>query len=453
MTDDSKSQEQDRASSVMASSTLRGLILDLWQRTRIDWGFASERLADAFRKSRQLSSQDRRVAAETLYGMIRHLRRIDAALEAGGLRTVTHAPDRERLLAFLVLEAGLTPEDAARHRPDLDWKTIADIDARVDRERDPAVRLALRHSLPDWLARTLVRDLGDRAEAVAAALNTRAPMTVRVNLLKTDRESLGSALGALDIASAPGDHAATALHVVTRTNLFGLAPFRDGHFEAQDEGSQLIAELVAPPPKARVIDFCAGAGGKTLALAAAMGNRGRVVATDVDGRKLNELRRRARRAGVSNVQTIALPGDEREGFPGALARLESGAHRVLADVPCTGIGALRRNPESRWRLSPDDLERLPEQQFSIASRAMSLVAPGGRLIYATCTMLQRENQDVVRRLLEFRRDFEIMPVKAIWGSERAHGICDADGQFLSVSPDRHGTDGFFAAVLRRKPGS
>ncbi|MCG8424624.1 MAG: RsmB/NOP family class I SAM-dependent RNA methyltransferase [Proteobacteria bacterium] len=449
MMDESKSQERELARAVLRSEDLRRLILDLWQRTRIDWGFASDRLADAFRKARQLGSSERRIAAEALYGMIRHLRRIDEALRAGGLRTVTHAPDRERLLAYLVIEAGLPAEDAARHRPDLDWQAVADIDARLSRDSNPVRKLALRHSLPDWLAEALSADLGRRAEAVAAALNTRAPMTIRVNTLASSVQSLAAELSAIGVETAPGRYATSALHVVTRTNLFSLDLFRKGHFEAQDEGSQLIAELVAPPPRARVIDYCAGAGGKTLALAALMGNRGRIVATDVDNRKLAELRRRARRAGVSTAQTIVLQSGENEPFPASLTNMEGRAHRVLADVPCTGIGALRRNPEARWRLSPDDLVRLPTQQLEIAARAMSLVAPGGRLIYATCTVLRRENEEVVAGLLKLRPDFETMPIKAIWGADRARPIATEDGVFLSLDPARHGADGFFAAVLRR----
>lgn len=447
MTESHNSQEQDLARSAAAPSELRSLILDLWQRTRIDWGFVSDRLADAFRREKRLHSNERRFVAETVYGMVRHLRRIDEALRAGGMGVKMHAPDADRLLAYLVLEAGLPLRDAARHRPDLDWSKVADIDAVLARESDPVRRIALAHSFPDWLAQALVADLGSRAEAVAAALNQRAPMTIRVNTLRCDAAALIAALAEHGVEARPGRYAATALEVITRTNLFALEPFKQGMFEAQDEGSQLVAELVAPPPKARVADYCAGAGGKTLAIAAAMQNRGRILATDIDHRKLIKLRHRARRAGVTTIHTAEL-GHQASA---ALAKLEGLSHRVLLDVPCSGIGALRRNPEARWRLQPTDLERLPVQQLDICNTVVPLVRPGGRIIYATCTLLARENQNVVTRFLAAHPGFELMPLKAIWGAERASEVADDSGMYLQVDPDRHGTDGFFAAVLRRKP--
>ena len=450
--------EVDKAQGPLAAEAAAGgplgrLVLDLWQRTRIDWGFASERLAGAFRRERRLGSDERRFAAETLYGMIRHLRRVDEALSAGGLRPGGEAPDRERLLAYLVLEAGLPVQDAARHAPAIDWRRAAGIDAELARERDPARRIARTHSLPDWLAEVLVAERGaDAAAELAAALNQRAPMTVRANLLTGDAAMLIEELAAERVVGRAGALAPTAVLIDSgsRTNLFGLDAFRRGRFEAQDEGSQLVAELVAPPPRSRAVDYCAGAGGKTLALSALLASRGRVIACDVDRRKLVELRRRARRAGASNVQAIELPADPAAGPPPELARLEGGSERVLVDAPCTGIGALRRNPEARWRLVPADLERLPALQLAIARRALELVAPGGRLIYATCTVLRAENQGVVERLMVERPGLELVPVKDVWGSARAAPISDPSGAFLELLPHRHGTDGFFAAVLRRR---
>ncbi|HWM84902.1 MAG TPA: RsmB/NOP family class I SAM-dependent RNA methyltransferase [Kofleriaceae bacterium] len=425
-------------------------MLDLWQRTRIDWGFASERLADGFRRERGLRSDERRFAAETLYGMIRHLRRVDEALAAGGLRPGGPAPDRERLIAYLVLEAGLPPEDAARHARGIDWQRVAGIDAELARERDPVRRIARAHSLPDWLAQTLVAERGaDTAAELAAALNQRAPMTVRANLLAGDADELVAQLTREGVASHRGQLAQAAVLVDGRTNLFAQGGFRSGKFEAQDEASQLVAELVAPPPRSRAVDYCAGAGGKSLALAAMLGNRGRVVACDVDRRKLAELRRRARRAGATNIQTIELTGLE-AAPPPPLVRIEGACERVLVDAPCSGIGALRRNPEARWRLVAADLERMPVLQLAIARRALELVAPGGRLVYATCTMLRAENQGVVERLMSERSDLEVVPIKDVWGSARAASITDPSGAYLELLPHVHGTDGFFAAVLRRR---
>jgi 16S rRNA (cytosine967-C5)-methyltransferase len=294
----------------------------------------------------------------------------------------------------------------------------------------------------------LVRDLGDQAEAVARALSERAPMTIRVNRLKTSVEELAGALAERDIATHPSSLAPEALIFDTRLNLFALPEFKAGLFEAQDEGSQLIAELVMPPPKAMVVDLCAGAGGKTLALAAAMGGKGRLLATDIYKRKLDELRKRCRRAGASNVQAVLIERDPKAPWPAAMDKWLGKASRVLIDAPCSGVGSMRRNPELRWRLSADDVDRLPDEQLALCERALSLLAPGGRLIYATCTMLRDENERVVERLLERHSDLEAVPCKEVWGRDRALAV--GDGQYLRTLPSLHGCDGFFAAIVRRK---
>ncbi len=448
MTEADKAQDR-LAAEAAAGSPLGRLVLDLWQRTRIDWGFVTDRVADAFRRERRLGSAERRFASETLYGMIRHLRRLDEALAAGGLRPGGPAPDRERLLAYLVLESGLDPRDAARHAPAIDWQKVAGIDARLEKIKDPARRIARLRSLPDWLAERLVGERGaEEADALAAALGKRAPMTVRANTLLNSAAELVAALEREGIAAHPGALASAAVHIDTRVNLFATAAFKEGRFEAQDEGSQLIAELVAPPPRSRVVDYCAGAGGKTLALAAAMHSAGRIVACDVDRKKLVELKKRARRAGASNIESVELDGD---GLPPPLRALERAAARVLVDAPCSGIGSLRRNPEVRWRLDPADLQRMPELQLAIARRALDLVGDNGRLIYATCTLLRAENQAIVERLLRESSDLVLVSPKEIWGAARAAPLTDPTGSFMELLPHRHGTDGFFAAVLRRKP--
>ena len=450
MTDSDKSQEQELLRSAL-SGELRSLVLELWQQTRMDWSFATDTLAKAFRRERWLGSSERRFVAELLYSMIRHAARIDLALGLGGLKAVGRAPDSSRLLACMVLEYGLSPEDARQYDPELDWAAVAAVNEKIATFRRPVERIAARHSLPDFLAEVLVADLGaEEAEALAAALNQRAPMSLRANTLKSSRGELREALQQEGIETTAGQYGSQTLHVDTRTNLFGLDAFQRGLFEAQDEGSQLIAELVAPPPKGMVVDYCAGAGGKSLALAALLENRGRVLASDVDKRKLKELRRRAKRAGVGNVQVVELNPEAGAAMPKPFESILGKASRVLVDAPCTGIGALRRNPEARWRLSQADLDRLPRTQLQIAQRAMELVAPGGRLIYATCTLLRRENQHVVEALMAGRGDLEIISPREVWGADRGDALVDESGQFLLTKPHRHGCDGFFAAVIRRK---
>ncbi len=444
MTERRGSQERNTPALLERTSSL---ILDLWQRTRMDWGFVATRLSRAFREQR-VGSHERRFVAETLYGMVRHLRRIDEALALAGVNSKNRAPDRERLLAYLVLEEELELELAARHVPGVNWQRVREIDEVIGRERSPAARLGRRESVPDWIASALLADHGEAAESLLHALNARAPMTVRANLLKGSREEVAAALFAEDIPTTSGSHSPWALHCENRVNLFSLDAFRKGLFEAQDEGSQLIAELVAPPPQAVVVDLCAGAGGKTLALAAHMQNSGRIIASDADPRKLTELKKRARRAGVSNTQAVELSADFAEPLPAPLEGLLGRAHRVLCDAPCTGIGALRRNPEIRWRLDPDALTRMPALQGQLIDRAVSFLRPGGRLIYATCSLFRAENQDVVAAALARHPKLSLVPVKEIWGRERAERVTADNGTFLELHPDRHGTDGFFAAVLR-----
>jgi 16S rRNA (cytosine967-C5)-methyltransferase len=427
--------DRQLASAVADGGRLRALVLELWQRTRMDWGFVTDRLALTFRKESWIGAHDRRFVSETLYGLVRNLRRVDLALERG--RKTKQAPrDLERLIALLVLEGQLDPARAARVLPDLDWTAIVGVDQAIAGERKLATRIALASSLPDWLAARFVADWGDEAEPLAAALNERAPMTIRANTLVTTRDALAQELAAEKLETHAGKWIDTALVVDSRTNLFATKPFTRGAFEAQDEGSQLLAELAMPAaPKPLVVDYCAGAGGKTLALAARLGNRGRIVASDIDAGKLEELRRRARRAQVSNTRAVGIV---------ELDELAGKADVVLVDAPCSGVGALRRNPEARWRLREDELPGFAKRQREILADAAKLLAPGGRLVYATCSLLACENADVVAALDQLAQ----VPLTDVLDAARATAF-ERDGNF-TVTPHRHGTDGFFAAVLRHR---
>jgi 16S rRNA (cytosine967-C5)-methyltransferase len=420
------------ASTVADGGRLRALVLELWQRTRMDWGFVTDRLAQTFRKETWIGAHERRFISETLYGLVRHLRRVDLALERG--RRVKKPPrDLERLLALLVLEGLLDPARAAKVESDLDWSAVAGVDAAIAAERRPEKRIALGCSLPDWLAARLVADWGDEAHALASALNERAPMTVRANTLVTTRDQLAAELARENLSTEPGRWSDTALVVTSRTNLFASAAFKRGAMEAQDEGSQLLAELATPGKL--VIDYCAGAGGKTLAIAARLHNKGRVIATDVDAGKLEELRRRARRAQVSIVQAMTIDDRQLDPFRGK-------ADVVFVDAPCSGIGALRRNPEARWRLREADIASFAAKQREIMARAIELAAPGARIVYATCSLLSEENERVADSL-----PGTPVALAEILGDARAQAL-GRNGS-LTVTPHRHGTDGFFARVLRR----
>lgn len=443
MTEEDKAQDQRLASAIVTGGRLRGLVLELWQRTRLDWGFVSDRLSQVFRKEAWLGGTERRFVAETIYGLVRHARRVDGAIAAARRGASKPPRDDERLLAYFVLERALTPATAARHDRAIDWELVASFDSAIARERDATKRVAIGCSLPDWLAARLVRDHGGRAEAIARALSRRAPMTIRANRLRTTRDALATALAARGLATTPCALAADGLIVDSRTNLFALPEFTAGDFEAQDEGSQLLAALCADE-RELVVDLCAGAGGKTLALAAQMGNRGRVIACDVDRGKLGELKKRGRRAGITTVETLHL---DEGAWPDALERRRDRVPRVLVDAPCSGVGALRRNPEARWRLREADIADFARRQHAIASKAATLLAPGGRMVYATCTILAEENQAVAEAVAR-ERGLRIVPLAEAWDARAAAAATD-DGRFLLVDPDRHGTDGFFAAVLER----
>ncbi|HMG21409.1 MAG TPA: hypothetical protein VK607_08840 [Kofleriaceae bacterium] len=321
------------AGHVADGGRLCALVLELWQRTRMDWGFVTDRLATTFRNEKWIGSHERRFVSETLYGLVRHLRRIDAAL-ARGRRTQRAPRDLERLLALLVLERLIDPARAAQVAGELDWAAVAGIDEAIAGERKLVPRIALAASLPDWLAARLAADWGDQAEPLALALNRRAPMTVRANLLLGDRAALAGELARARIATAPGAWCDTALHVETRTNLFGLAAFTRGAMEAQDEGSQLLADLAVAACGGGaaggrlIVDLCAGAGGKTLALAAMMDNHGQLYATDTDKRRLAPIHERLARSGARNVQIRTPRGDAE-----ILTDLTGQADLVLIDAP------------------------------------------------------------------------------------------------------------------------
>lgn len=434
-----------------AESRVRETLLDLWAQSRGDWRFVTERLSNAFRHARKLHSAERRVVAETLYAMVRHARTIDHALAGAGLSAPL--PGREPpasralvdLIAYRMLFEGLSIDRAREEIPDVDWPAVWRTFVAIERLPDPRLRFALRHSLPDWLADRLLAEYGEAgAEPFARALNQRAPLTLRANRLKTTREALAERLTALE--PTPTRWAEDGLVLAARVNVFGLPEFKAGMFEVQDEASQLVAELVAPPVHGLTVDACAGAGGKTLALGALMRNKGRLVAMDMAKHKLDELGRRARRAGLSNHRWMVIPPDG--ALPPEALALQGKADRVFVDAPCSGVGSMRRNPEARWRMTGETVANLPELQLRIALRALPLLAPNGRFIYATCTTLTAENEAVVQKILEAEPRLVRVPVKEILGKARAEGITSPDGLSLSTRPDVHGMDGFYATVLR-----
>lgn len=379
-----------------------------------DWRRAPQTLEQAQRDLRQLHSVERRFVGEAIFGLIRWRRRLQASVGA--------SDDRVAYDYWLDNLAGDAPTPA------------------------PELSLGERWSFPDWIVSEVERSVGaGNVEAALAAMNRRAPLIARANRLQGTRDALAIALAAEGIEALPVALAPDALELQSQHNVYGLNVFKKGAFELQDTGSQLICELVAPPPGGVIVDACAGAGGKSLALAAQLQNRGRIYALDVAEDKLQETRKRARRAGVTSVQAQRVDGQEplRD-----LQKHLGKADRVLVDAPCTGLGVLRRHPEARWRIQPHEVEALATEQLRLLSLYAQLTRPGGRVIYATCSLSRRENDDVVDRFLA-QSDGAYVEVTAADILSRARAEQIGDGRRLRVMPHSHNTDGFFAAVLRR----
>ncbi len=301
------------------------------------------------------------------------------------------------------------------------------------------------NDVPEWLEPYLERVFGLGLEREMAALNAPAPIDLRVNLLKADRQTVRLALAAEGVAATPTPWSPLGLRLAARAPLSGLQAFKDGLFDVQDEGSQIAALLAGARPGMRVVDFCAGAGGKTLALAAGMGNRGKLVACDVSARRLERAGLRLRRAGVGNVERRVLSSENDKW----VKRHAGGFDLVFVDAPCLGAGTWRRNPDAKWRARPEDLAELALRQQQILRSAARLVKPGGRLIYATCSLLREEDAAQAEAFLAALPDFALLPAARAW-AETIGGAFPGGDDYLFLTPARHGTDGFFVAIFERR---
>lgn len=400
---------------------------------------ADRQMDQYFRQRRQMGRRDRAFVAETVYGCLRQRRYLEYLLNVAGVTA-----DAAALVAmYLVVCSGWS----ARVLADKGYAGDTECLVRAARAtgRD-SVPFPVRANLPDWLAERLLAQYGEtEALALADALNQPATVDLRVNTLKTRREALQSRLAADGYASELTPYSNVGLRRRERGPLFAHPAFQAGEFEVQDEGSQLIGLLVAPHRRGLVVDFCAGAGGKTLHLATQMENTGSVVACDVSRRRLENLRPRLRRAGLDNVRLLLI----RDEHDAQLDTFRGKADRVLVDVPCSGTGTLRRNPDIKWRSI--DLATLATIQRSILAAAATLVNPGGRLVYATCSLLEEENQAVVADFLAAQPDFASLAAAEVLA---CHGIVvpesdDGHGN-MALLPHRHGSDGFYAAVMERR---
>ncbi|MFN0217858.1 MAG: RsmB/NOP family class I SAM-dependent RNA methyltransferase [Hyphomicrobium sp.] len=303
---------------------------------------------------------------------------------------------------------------------------------------------------PEWLKGSFERTFGANAALEGEALSQRAPADIRVNTLKATREKVLKALssfGAVETTYAPnGVRIAAPVGFARTPNLQAEAAFQAGWCEIQDEGSQIAAALSGAGPRMQVLDLCAGAGGKTLAIAAAMQNTGQIFAYDADKMRLKPIFDRVRRNGVRNVQIL------RAGDQAALDALGAKFDRVIVDAPCTGTGTWRRRPDAKWRLRPDALGVRRDEQKDVMAQAAKMVKPGGRLIYVTCSILIEENRDQVAAFLSADPEFRALPYAEVWRETLASeppASADGSGDYLLLTPAQHGTDGFFIAILER----
>ncbi|HUN65813.1 MAG TPA: RsmB/NOP family class I SAM-dependent RNA methyltransferase [Bacteroidota bacterium] len=412
--------------------------------------------AEFFRRRGYLGSHDRRYIADHYFGIIRHRRFLEALLEQAsadlpGGELLDKFPDR---FVVLVLLYGLSssPEPAVETIiPPALWKTSfpsIDLGLFTDWYRDhrslaflgpdELVRLGVRYSFQDWMVRLWSDRLVQEAGELLESMNLPAPVALRVNTLRC---SVGECLERLKkegVEAVPGRLAPHALLLRKRFSAQSTPAFRDGWFEIQDEGSQMVSLLADPAPGWRVIDACAGAGGKSLHLAAIMQNRGEILAIDPDRKKLAELGTRAVRSGVSIIRTAQ--SDAGDGVPSPAP-----ADLVLVDAPCTGSGTIRRNPALKWRLNEQSPAEYHRKQVEILERCAQLVRPGGRLVYSTCSLFPQENEEVVRDFTAGNGKFRAV---SFTGPGAAIVPGDQPGE-CTLYPHRHGTDGFFISLLLR----
>ncbi len=386
------------------------------------------------RQRRELGPRERHTLAETAYAVLRRRLLYQHLAQSGS------GPLERRLAAVGWMG------DAAFLRAALEVHEQAWL-ARALAIDQTALAPKLRHNLPDWIAQPLQMQLGEEGFwALVASLDTVAPLDLRVNGMKTKREAAQSVLAAAGIEATATPYSPWGLRVQGRPALQKLPLFTDGGVEVQDEGSQLLALLTDAKRGEMVVDFCAGAGGKTLALGAAMRNTGRLYAFDIAGHRLEALKPRLARSGLSNVYPVQIAHERDE----RIKRLAGKIDRVLVDAPCSGLGTLRRNPDLKWRQSPKAVQELQLKQSAILAGAARLLKSGGRLVYATCSLLASENETVVTAFSAAHPGFTPLPIDELLSDLKvagAHTLVQAGN--LRLWPHLHATDGFFAAVWRK----
>ena len=433
---------------IQAAIELIDQILMSWQSSkRIP---VDKLLNNFFKAHRYIGSKDRGAVSELVYWVLRH----KASLEWWLDRLNQRLHGRTFVFAAIVLRKDYNPQtiqsipkDSQYSPPPFDEHETKMIEELVRHNIEhPDMPDHVRLNYPQWLDEALKDNFGESFEAALKALNEQAATDLRVNTLKTTPEQLIEDLLKEGFEAAPAPLSPVGLRLSKRGPVFTSAPFKQGHFEVQDAGSQAIALLVDAQPGHRVIDFCAGAGGKTLAMAAQMKNKGRILAWDTSAKRLDQISPRIRRAGVDNIQTHIITS-ENDAF---IKRHKGTADRVLVDAPCSGSGTWRRNPDLKWCFTQKDLDEVIAIQKSVLQSAARLVKKGGRLIYATCSVLKDENERQIVELLKTSNNFKVVCAKKIWDKDcDKNDASNEEVSFFWVTPHEDGVDGFFAAVLER----
>ena len=414
----------------------------------LDEVLGTDRAADGvisayFRTRRFIGAGDRRSISDQLWRILRHRARLGWALGAD------HPSGRLFVAGNLVRGEGKSIDavaglfSGAKNGPSPLAANEKRMVERVNARGDAAMPREVKFEIPWWLLAKLDAAFGADADQELAALDSEAALDLRVNTLKATREEVVNKLKGEDLSPVITPLSPLGVRLPARISLGDHEGFRDGLFEVQDEASQLCAQLVDAKPGNAVMDLCAGAGGKTLAIAAAMQNKGRLIACDVSVGRLDRSKLRLRRAGVHNATLRILEDKDKW-----VQRQAGSFDRVLVDAPCSGVGAWRRNPDARWHLKPENLESLRATQDNVLDRGAPLVKLGGRLIYATCSLLPEENSERVAAFLERHPGFRPVPIADVWASV-FDVPCPTSEPFLTLTPFRHGTDGFFVAVLER----
>jgi len=392
---------------------------------------ADNALSTFFRARRELGARDRPFIGDAVFAYLRRMRSIEALAES--------VDPRHLAIAVLVREMGRSLRDLSPALSAKDDIWLRAFKSRLGNPLPPAVA----HDVPDWLWDRLGHSYDDATRAaLARSWQNPAPLDLRVNPLKTTRDAALAALVEDGLAASATPYSPLGIRLAGRPSLAQHPWLADGRLEVQDEGSQLVGYVVAPRRNDMVVDFCAGAGGKTLLLGALMRSQGRLYAFDVSQDRLAKFTPRLARSGLSNVHPQVLSGERDD----KVKRLASKIDRVLVDAPCTGFGTLRRNPDLKWRQAESSVAELAAKQASILAAAATLVKPGGRLVYATCSVLPEENEGIVDAFLAQHREFTLG--NAAEELRRANIALDT-GATLKLMPHLHGCDGFFAAILER----